>query len=133
MNFEQEKYRYNTWRERLAGYSQTDEFKKLYAEHREELVVPENKLTTPLVVSFVGIPGSGKSTVAGLLQEFVPAVHLRSDVIEQAELPNPEEIQKHDIFFRTLDMTMPVGAIHTMMLRDLELQRLLTNKTAGKD
>lgn len=77
----------NFWEQRLKDYPQTDEFKRIYQEMLEELPQPERKLKTPIVVSMVGIPGTGKSEFSKLLQEFIPAVHLRSDVIGLFKLP----------------------------------------------
>lgn len=77
----------NFWEERLKDYPKTDEFKSIYKEMLEELPVPERKLKTLVVVSMIGISGTGKSTFSKLLQEFIPAVHLRSDVIGLFKLP----------------------------------------------
>ena len=71
----------NFWEERLKDYPKTEEFKKIYNEMLGELPLPERKLRNPVVISMIGIPGTGKSTFSKLLQEIIPAVHLRSDVI----------------------------------------------------
>lgn len=77
----------NFWRERLMEYPQSEEFQRLFDELKGELKTPERKLPRPVVVSLIGIPGSGKSTFSILLQEFIPALHLRSDVIGLIRLP----------------------------------------------
>jgi predicted kinase len=77
----------NSWEERLKTYSQTEEFKSIYDEMLNEIPLPERKLPVPLVVTLVGIPGSGKSTLSTILQERIPAVHLRSDRIGLFKLP----------------------------------------------
>jgi predicted kinase len=78
----------NFWEERLRDYPKTDEFGHIYQEILRELPLPERKLQVPVVISLIGIPGTGKSTFAEALQEeFVPAVHLRSDVIAFTKLP----------------------------------------------
>lgn len=77
----------NFWEQRLKDYPQTREFKRIYREMLEELSLPDKKLKTQVVVSMIGIPGSGKSTFSKLLQEVIPAVHLRSDVIGLFKLP----------------------------------------------
>lgn len=77
----------NFWEQRLKDYPTTEESGKIYREMLEELPLPERKLKTPIVVSMIGIPGTGKSTFSKLLQEFIPAVHLRSDVIGLFKLP----------------------------------------------
>lgn len=77
----------NFWRDRLRKYPQTVEFQRLFEELKSELKTPERKLSRSVVVSLIGIPGSGKSTFSTLLQEFIPALHLRSDVIGLARLP----------------------------------------------
>lgn len=77
----------NFWRERLKEYSKSGEFQRLFEELKGELKTPERKLPRLVVVSLIGIPGSGKSTFSTLLQEFIPALHLRSDVIGLIRLP----------------------------------------------
>ena len=77
----------NFWEERLKDYPKTDEFKSIYKEMLDELPLPERKLKTSVVISMIGIPGTGKSTFSKLLQEVIPAVHLRSDVIGLFKLP----------------------------------------------
>lgn len=77
----------NFWEERLKDYPKTDEFQTIYQEMLRELPLPERKLKTPIVVSMIGIPGTGKSTFSKLLQEVIPAVHLRSDIIGLFKLP----------------------------------------------
>lgn len=77
----------NFWDERLKDYPKTDEFKEIYREMLKELPLPERKLKTPMVISMIGIPGTGKSTFSKLLQEIIPAVHLRSDIIGLFKLP----------------------------------------------
>ena len=76
----------NFWEQRLSSYPQTPEFQKIYRQMLEELPLPSRRLKTPVVVSLIGIPGAGKSTFSKLLQEYIPAVHLRSDVIGLAKL-----------------------------------------------
>jgi len=71
----------DAWRHRLRNYPATEEFRTLYEELKQRLPLPPSRLRAPVVVSFIGTPGSGKSTVAELLQEFVPAVHLCSDAV----------------------------------------------------
>lgn len=77
----------NFWRDRLKEYPQTTEFQGLFEQLKSELKTPEMKLSRSVVVSLIGIPGSGKSTFSTLLKEFIPALHLRSDVIGLARLP----------------------------------------------
>lgn len=77
----------NFWAEKLSSYPDTDEFKRIYNEMFEEIEVPERKLDTPVVVSFIGIPGSGKTTFSKILKEAIPAVHLRSDIIGFTKIP----------------------------------------------
>ena len=77
----------NNWEERLKDYSKTDEFRRIFEEMVGEIKLPERKLLRPLVISLVGIPGSGKTTLSTLLQEKIPAVHLRSDQIGLFKLP----------------------------------------------
>lgn len=78
----------NFWRERLRDYPQSEEFKKLFNELKKELPLPERILETPIVVSFIGVTGSGKSTFSKVLQEFIPALHLRTDIVGLFRLPN---------------------------------------------
>lgn len=87
----------NFWEQRLKDYPKTDEFKTIYSEMLNELPLPERKLKTPIVVSMIGIPGTGKSTFSKLLQEVIPAIHLRSDVIGLFKLPKGPDliITKH--------------------------------------
>lgn len=77
----------NFWRDRLKEYPQTTEFQGLFEQLKSELKTPERKLPRSVVVSLIGIPGSGKSTFSTLLQAFIPALHLRSDVIGLERLP----------------------------------------------
>lgn len=77
----------NFWRERLRDYPKSEEFKKLFTELKEELPLPERKLEIPIVVSLMGVTGSGKSTFSQALQEFVPALHLRTDIVGLFRLP----------------------------------------------
>ena len=77
----------NFWRDRLKEYPQTEEFQRLFDELKGELKVPQRRLSRPVVVSLIGIPGSGKSTFSTILQEFIPACHLRSDTIGLHRLP----------------------------------------------
>ncbi len=77
----------NFWEQRLSSYPGTQEFQEIYRQMLEELPLPERKLETPAVVSLIGIPGAGKSTFSKLLQEYVPAVHLRSDLIGFLKIP----------------------------------------------
>lgn len=77
----------NFWDERLKDYPKTDEFKEIYREMLKELSLPERKLKTPVVISMIGIPGTGKSAFSKLLQEIIPAIHLRSDIIGLFKLP----------------------------------------------
>lgn len=77
----------NFWRDRLKEYPQTTEFQGLFEQLKNELKTPEMKLSRSVVVSLIGIPGSGKSTFSTLLKEFIPALHLRSDVIGLQRLP----------------------------------------------
>lgn len=77
----------NYWRERLKDYPQTAEFQRLFEELKSELKIPDRRLARPVAVSLIGIPGSGKSTFSTLLKEFIPALHLRSDVIGLQRLP----------------------------------------------
>lgn len=77
----------NYWRERLKYYPQTAEFQRLFEELKRELKIPDRRLARPVVVSLIGIPGSGKSTFSTLLQESIPVLHLRSDVIGLERLP----------------------------------------------
>lgn len=77
----------NFWEQRLKDYPQTDEFKTIYQQMLGELPTPLRKLKTPVVISMIGIPGTGKSAFSKLLQEIIPAVHLRSDVIGLFKLP----------------------------------------------
>jgi predicted kinase len=81
----------NSWRFRLRDYPQSSEFINLFEELKGELTLPSRRLATPLVVSFIGIPGAGKSTLSLGMQEFVPALHLRSDVIGLERLPRGPE------------------------------------------
>lgn len=77
----------NFWAERLSSYPATEEFNRIYNEMLNEIEVPERKLDTPVVVSFIGIPGAGKTTFAKMLKEMVPAAHLRSDIIGFTKIP----------------------------------------------
>ncbi len=77
----------DTWDERLKDYPESEEFKRIYLEMLDEIPLPERKLQRPVVISLVGIPGSGKTTLSALLQERIPAVHLRSDRIGLFKLP----------------------------------------------
>lgn len=77
----------NFWEERLKNYPKTSEFKKIYNEILDEIPLPEKKLETPIVISMIGIPGTGKTTFSKLLREFIPVVHLRSDTIAFIKLP----------------------------------------------
>ncbi len=77
----------NFWEERLRDYPQTEEFRSIYQEMLRELPLPERRLQIPVVISLIGIPGAGKSTFAKILQESLPAVQLRSDVIGFTKLP----------------------------------------------
>lgn len=71
----------------MSDYPESTEFKRIYAELKNELLLPSHKLAIPILVSFVGIPGAGKSTLTQGLQSFIPAVHLRSDHIAFRKLP----------------------------------------------
>lgn len=88
----------NFWEERLKNYPKTNEFKKIYNEMLKELPLPDRKLRTPIVVSMVGIPGTGKSTFSKLLQEFIPAIHLRSDVIGLFKLPRKPKLDYYKAY-----------------------------------
>ena len=88
----------NFWEQRLKDYSKTEEFKAIYNEVLEELPLPGRKLKTPVVVSLIGIPGTGKSTFSKLLQEFIPAVHLRSDTIGLFKLPKGPEFDYYKAY-----------------------------------
>lgn len=77
----------NFWRDRLKEYPTTAEFQILFDELKSELKTPDRKLYRPVVVSLIGLPGSGKSTFSTLLQEFIPALHLKSDIIGLQRLP----------------------------------------------
>ncbi|MBI2314611.1 AAA family ATPase [Candidatus Daviesbacteria bacterium] len=81
----------NYWRDRLKNYPQTTEFQQLFEQLKNELKTPDRKLARSVVVSLIGIPGSGKSTFSTLLQEFIPALHLRSDIIGLERLPKESD------------------------------------------
>lgn len=85
----------NKWEKRLINYPNTKEFQEIYGQLIEELPLPEMKLPTPIVVSLIGIPGSGKSTFSSILQEKIPALHVRSDNIGLFRLPKGKD---HDYY-----------------------------------
>lgn len=76
------------WRERLHEYPKTAEYQRLLQEYKTSLIIPERKLVRPLAASFLGVSGIGKTSVARMLQEFIPAIHLQPDVIGLQSLLN---------------------------------------------
>lgn len=75
---------YNNWRGRLADYPNSSEFQTNFAQLKEEVdqTLPEVKPTQKKVFLFLGVPGSGKTTLAKLIKEELnPSVTLRSDWI----------------------------------------------------
>jgi predicted kinase len=75
----------SNWRERLSWYKETDEYKDtlniLMEEFKSKIseVDQKSKQKNKYLVIFMGIPGSGKSTIAELITELIPSVILRSD------------------------------------------------------
>lgn len=71
------------WAERLASYSGTDEFKRNFPELKEKLEqkTPEIKPEKRKVFLFIGIPGTGKSTIARMITEIHPSLVISTDWI----------------------------------------------------
>jgi len=74
----------DNWRERLRDYQQTKEYKENFQRLKGEIneTLPKEKPEKKLLFVFMGIPGSGKSTIAQIIKESIhPSVTLRSDWI----------------------------------------------------
>lgn len=74
----------DTWRERLGNYRHTKKFKKNLKKLNELIEPPKSprtKSVKKLLILFMGIPGSGKSTISKIVNEKCPCVILQSDAI----------------------------------------------------
>lgn len=84
----------DNWQERLKDYPKTAEFKKYYGLLKKELdrqiKAPKGlrRPKAPAVFTFMGIPGSGKSTLSEMVHKLTGAVILRSDWIYFQKLIN---------------------------------------------
>jgi len=84
----------SNWRKRLKDYPQSLEYQKNLNLLKEEIdkTLPKTKPKKKLVFVFMGIPGSGKSTIAQIIKESIhPSVILHSDWIFFEKLKNQIE------------------------------------------
>lgn len=80
----QKNYFDSDWRERLKDYPHSSEYKENLQLLKREIdqTLPQEKPSKKLVFVFMGIPGSGKSTIAQLIKRSIhPSVIIRSDWI----------------------------------------------------
>lgn len=56
-------------------------FVKIFESHRKSLKYFDHPNPTPLVITFSGVPGSGKTTIAKLLEEKYKAIRINNDQI----------------------------------------------------
>ncbi|MBU0649975.1 ATP-binding protein [Patescibacteria group bacterium] len=73
----------NNWWVRLAKYRATPEYQQTLKELEKELSADLARPTKShkYLILFMGLPGSGKSTIAEEIKKFIPCVILRSDWI----------------------------------------------------
>jgi predicted kinase len=89
------------WRERLKDYSQSPEYKSNFLLLKKEIdqILPSKKPEKKIVFVFMGRPGSGKSALAQIVNEFHPSVILRSDWIFFEKLKDQIEDDYYKAYF----------------------------------
>lgn len=76
------------WSKRLADYSKSNEFQQYFLELKEKLEqrTPEQKHGKQKVFLFIGVPGTGKSKIAEIVNDVHPSVIISTDWIFFDEL-----------------------------------------------
>ena len=71
------------WRERLKDYPQSQEYETNLQKLKQEFdkTLPKEKPERKLAFVFMGIPGSGKSTIAQIIRKIHSSIILRADWI----------------------------------------------------
>ncbi len=82
--------------------SQLDHIARSLAEKGIHLTPKSNR--RPTLYMMLGLPGSGKTTIASEIARQTGAIHLSSDAYRLAMFPEPTFSQlEHDMLYRTLD------------------------------
>ncbi len=103
-------------------------FEKIFSEHKETIKYFDVPNSTKLVIAFSGVPGSGKTTLAKILEEKFKGIRINNDLIrniirKEAEITELIQIQKLLVEYAKFMRPRLVKSLNKLIILDWNINR----------